>query len=131
MLLMATGEELMASTQAPSHLNHTESTLSIFKTNLKVSQINKKHKRCRADASSELWKIVGHQQAIKGLFPVRQVDQIIPLRNYVALNKGKVNGCGLPMGQPLSDWQKGTPQSMQRAAWTRNSLNGRRCDISS
>src|SRR5271155_924448 len=39
-------------------------------------------------------------------------------------------GMMLEIGHPESDWQKGTPQSMQRAAWYFSSSSSRRLDSS-
>src|SRR6266536_2602191 len=39
-------------------------------------------------------------------------------------------GMMFEIGQPVSDWQKGTPQSMQRAAWYLSSSSSRRLESS-
>jgi len=61
--------------------------------------------RSRADAAGELRKVVGRVQTANGIAPTVVVDQIVPVR------------IRLLTGQPV--WQKGTPQSMQRAPCSR------------
>ena len=40
--------------------------------------------RGRADSASELWEVVGLQQAVQGFLPPALVHQVIPLWNQVA-----------------------------------------------
>jgi len=57
------------------------------------------------DAAGELGKVVCGVQATDGRFPTTVVNQVVPVGNQ------------LLTGQP--EWQKGTPQSMQRAPCSR------------
>ena len=61
--------------------------------------------RSRADAAGEFREVVGGVEVARGLLPV-VLDQ----------TRSFQSGIWLCTGQPVGPWQKGMPQSMQRAA---------------
>ena len=68
---------------------------------------------CRAQSAGKLREVVGRVQPVDGLPPVGVIDESFQ------------SGMRFPRGQPW--WQKGMPQSMQRAACLASSVSGQGC----